>query len=220
MTKNCYLMWITFLETVFWRLKRNCSNCLWWSNGTTRIFMKVKSCSKFIRDVILLNHELVLRPGVKSPVTSTDKSSIVITYIKMCPNKNHNGEFIQILWQVTHEVVPYLISFWPPLVLTSVSILLWRLCSGSSFNIKMTSYRYGKSHCGGKTILCPSYLHNGISYTGKTTSLYWIRALVSTWVSGPVPLLVPAEILLVKQHSGIAPREHWWIDIYATRCSR
>ena len=28
-----------------------------------------------------------------------------------------------------------------------------------------------------KTILRPSYLHNGISYTGKKTSLYWIRAL-------------------------------------------
>ena len=27
-------------------------------------------------------------------------------------------------------------------------------------------------------ILRPSYLHNGISYTGKTTSLYWIRALI------------------------------------------
>ena len=40
----------------------------------------------------------------------------------------------------------------------------------------MTSYRYRKSHCGDKTILRPSYLHNGISYTGKTTSLYWIRA--------------------------------------------
>ena len=36
----------------------------------------------------------------------------------------------------------------------------------------------GKSHCGDKTILRPSYLHNGISYTGKMTSLYWIAALV------------------------------------------
>ena len=44
------------------------------------------------------------------------------------------------------------------------------------FNIKMTSYQYRKSHCGDKTILRPSYLHNGISYTGKMTSLYWIRA--------------------------------------------
>ena len=42
---------------------------------------------------------------------------------------------------------------------------------------KMSSYRYRKSHCGDKTILRPSYLHNGISYTGKT-SLYWIGALV------------------------------------------
>ena len=44
------------------------------------------------------------------------------------------------------------------------------------FNIKMSSYQYSKSHCGEKTILWPTYLHNGISYTGKMTSLYWIRA--------------------------------------------
>ena len=48
---------------------------------------------------------------------------------------------------------------------------------GPWFNIKMTSYQYRKSHCGDKTILRPSYLHNGISYTGKMPSLYWIRAL-------------------------------------------
>ena len=46
---------------------------------------------------------------------------------------------------------------------------------GPWFNIKMSSYQYRKSHCGCKTILWPSYLHNDISYTGKTTSLYWIR---------------------------------------------
>ena len=49
--------------------------------------------------------------------------------------------------------------------------------SGPWFNIKMTSYQYRKSHCGDKTILWPSYLHNGISYTGKMSSLYWIGAL-------------------------------------------
>ena len=47
------------------------------------------------------------------------------------------------------------------------------------FNIKMPSYQHRKSHCGDKTILLPSYLHNGISYAGKMTSLYWIRALLS-----------------------------------------
>ena len=42
----------------------------------------------------------------------------------------------------------------------------------------MTPNQYRKSHCGNKTISRPSYLHNGISYTGKRTSLYWIWALL------------------------------------------
>ena len=52
----------------------------------------------------------------------------------------------------------------------------WR-CPVPRFNIKMTSYQYRKSHCGNKMVVRSSYLHNGNSYTGKT-SLYWIRALV------------------------------------------
>ena len=47
---------------------------------------------------------------------------------------------------------------------------------GGWFNIKMSSYQYRKSHYGDKMIIRPSYLHNGISYTGKMSSLYWIRA--------------------------------------------
>ena len=57
----------------------------------------------------------------------------------------------------------------------------WQLCPGPRFNIKIPSYQYRKSHCGDKTILRPSYLHNGISYTGKMTSLYWIRAQTTYW---------------------------------------
>ena len=53
-----------------------------------------------------------------------------------------------------------------------------RISSGPRFNIKMSSYQYRESHCGDKTIVRSSYLHNGISYIGKTTFLYWIRALV------------------------------------------
>ena len=60
---------------------------------------------------------------------------------------------------------------------TRISWLESSMTSGPQFNIKKTSYQYRKSHCGDKTILRPSYLHNGISYTGKITSLYWIRAL-------------------------------------------
>ena len=47
-----------------------------------------------------------------------------------------------------------------------------RIPIGGWFNIKMPSYQYRNSHCGDKTILRPSYLHNGISYTGKMTSLF------------------------------------------------
>ena len=59
-------------------------------------------------------------------------------------------------------------------------LLVMKLEPGPWFNIKMASYQYRKSHCGDKTILRLSYLHNGISYTGKMTSLYWIRAQVNT----------------------------------------
>ena len=44
--------------------------------------------------------------------------------------------------------------------------------------IKMAPYQYRKSHCGDKTISRSFYLHNGISYTGNRTSLYWIGALL------------------------------------------
>ena len=56
--------------------------------------------------------------------------------------------------------------------------LVFVTSAGPWFNIKTSSYQYRKSHCGDKTILRPSYLHNGISYTGKMTSLYWIGPLV------------------------------------------
>ena len=57
---------------------------------------------------------------------------------------------------------------------------LWRR-SGSWFNIKISSYQYRESHYGDKTVIRLSYLHNGISYAGEMTSLYWIRALKITW---------------------------------------
>ena len=40
---------------------------------------------------------------------------------------------------------------------------------GGWFSIQMTSYQNRKSHCGDKMIIWPSYLHRGISYTGKMT---------------------------------------------------
>ena len=59
-------------------------------------------------------------------------------------------------------------------------VFILRQDPGSRFNIKMLSHQYRKSHCGDKTVLRLSYLHKGISYTGKKTSLYWIRAQISS----------------------------------------
>ena len=55
---------------------------------------------------------------------------------------------------------------------------MWRLPRGW-FSMNMPSYQYRNSYCGDKTILCPSYLHNGIPYTGKMNYLFWIWAQVT-----------------------------------------
>ena len=89
--------------------------------------------------------------------------------------------------------------------------------NGPWFNIKMLSYQYRKSHCGDKTVVRSSYLHNGISYTGKMTSLYWIRAHVLFWHIRPAPwrLKSPASPLFTQSFIQVqikenikAPR-HW-----------
>ena len=76
---------------------------------------------------------------------------------------------------------------------------LWRHCN----DIKMPSYQYMKSHCVDKTISWPSYLHNGTSYTGKMTYLYWIRA------QGVVVICIPPILILnsnlAKSRSSIIP---------------
>ena len=47
---------------------------------------------------------------------------------------------------------------------------------GDCFNIKTLSYQHMNFHCRDKTISRSSYLYNGISYTGKTIYLCWLRA--------------------------------------------
>ena len=65
----------------------------------------------------------------------------------------------------------------------NVKMILVVTQPGPWFNIKIPSYQYRKFHCGDKTVVRSSYLHNGISYTCKMTSLYWIRAQ-DKWVIG------------------------------------
>ena len=77
---------------------------------------------------------------------------------------------------------------------TDISNYLWysihnanEIKSGPWFNIKMSSYQYMKSRFGYKTVVRPSYLHHGIPYTGKMSSLYWIY-----WIGdqGPISLTI------------------------------
>ena len=84
---------------------------------------------------------------------------------------------------------------------------------GPWFNIKMLSYQYRKSHCGDKTILRPSYLHNGISYTGKNNIFILNQGpeCLSRWrVSiGSGNGLVP---------SGNEPSTHWLDPLWSQIC--
>ena len=100
----------------------------------------------------------------------------------------------------------------------------------SLINIKISSYQYRKSHCGDKTILRSSYLNNGISYTGKMISLYWIRALITKrtlpshrpggmsqartqYVAGDDDVSLSAIILCLSIISGHALGLHdWWFS--------
>ena len=68
------------------------------------------------------------------------------------------------------------LPYWnvPNVLCCTGSVLTLAKSPGVLFNIKMPS-QYRKSYCGEKTISRPSYLHKGIFYAGKMTSLYWIK---------------------------------------------
>ena len=83
------------------------------------------------------------------------------------------------------------------------------------FNIKMTSYQYRKSHCGDKTVVSSYYLHNGIFYTGKMSSLYWISPQVSAPLRDDI-LVLPAYLAApIPAHTSLEIRgmahEYWQV---------
>ena len=74
------------------------------------------------------------------------------------------------------------------------------LCPGSSLKLKIICYQFRKSHGGNKTILRPSYLHNGISYTGKMTFLYWIRTQASVyWICNTPRYWCPVAAVCISK---------------------
>ena len=96
----------------------------------------------------------------------------------------------------------------------------WDLSPGGWFKIKVTSYQYRKSHCGDKTVLWPSYLHNGISYISKMTFLYWIRALADEYQRDflycSILHWLPAPQSSQPLHPWVAPRWHLEVDATCT----
>ena len=80
---------------------------------------------------------------------------------------------------IPQNLLKYIFSF-PCTKLQFTSYIA--LYTWSWFNIKMPSYQYRKSHCGDKTVVRSFYIHNGISFTGKMSSLYWIGALITSKV--------------------------------------
>ena len=87
------------------------------------------------------------------------ETPLMLQYWKPCP-VNHFPQHAS-AWHIYLDL--YTLTFhWP----------------GPRFDIKMSSHQYSKSHCGDKTVVRSSYLHNGISYTGKMASFYWISPLV------------------------------------------
>ena len=83
---------------------------------------------------------------------------------------------------------------------------------GPQFNIKMSSYQHRKFQYGDKTILWPSYLHNGISYTGKMPSLYWIRTQFSRshLPCGLLTQLRAAAARWLTPYNGMWPPQRCW----------
>ena len=96
---------------------------------------------------------------------------------------------------------------------------------GPHINMKMSSCQYRKSHCGNKTILRPSYLHNGVSYTGIGALVpYWVhfiqtlicRIWPSSPISAPVPLpCAPCQVLIEWLQEGQPGRA---LQLGSTQC--
>ena len=110
-------------------------------------------------------------------------------------------------WSDEYDPVIYIIftlmkSFnWWFWLMHANTVLFWHwwLCQYAD-----TILWYRKSHCGDKSILRSSYLHNGISYTFKTVSSYWKGAQV---------IISLCDVCWVMQIFVTCPRQVCWDKI-------
>ena len=124
--------------------------------------------------------------------------SILSTHLSMQPGRpslsrwRRNRTFLACLHDDRRQMY---ISLYPWSYWCKYAFVAMDLKSGPWFKIKIPSYQYRKSHCGGKTILRPFYLDSGISYTGKMASLYWLKAEILVEISFLDFLLVIIKII-------------------------
>ena len=77
---------------------------------------------------------------------------------------------------------------------------------GPWFNIKISSYQYRKSHCGDKTVVRSSYLHNGISYA----LAHHTEAEMATQGVNVLRLFAFFYVLLLQ----LIATCQWWVNFY------
>ena len=152
------------------------SYCCWVAFHVHNVFFTYT-----VKAVVQDTNEYVVGAAGNAPTTS-ESSTILLPCLLRCDlyYKFYSGHQNIYKWmQIVHS---YCFSNHVSGLIHVILIIsfVFDMSPGPRFNIKMPSYQYRKSHCGDKTILRPSYLHNGISYTGKMTSLYWVGALATT----------------------------------------
>ena len=135
-------------------------------NGKAPVINTVNKTGSQVADDVNCDNE------VDSHLSLKDKSRSKRKRQESEPESNETSD---VTWRSDSRVriiFPQIPTQGTPYLIREEEIKAW-------FNIKMPSYQYSKSHCGDKTVVRSSYLHNGISYIGKIVSFYWIMAQAS-----------------------------------------
>ena len=94
---------------------------------------------------------------VDSNINSDYKASSLTNYISGAENETQRGLFGHTNGNIGMRS-------------PSAAAMLTMVAAATIVRFPQWSYQYRKSHCGDKTVVRSSYLHNGISYTGKMSS--------------------------------------------------
>ena len=93
----------------------------------------------------------------------------------------HSGDdYVSPQFKYIETEITYVSIVWGKSInIFTQSIIYQHKIDKALIQYKMSSYQHGKSHCGDKTILRPSYRHNRISFTDRALFVYWIGPLVA-----------------------------------------